>query len=390
MLTDRNQYLTGWRHTWFQLRSLFRAWSFARQTYPAIGAAFRAMWGFLKNNWRNNRYRRLHKAVVVGDRTFSMIGLPGRPSAAMRTVLKNELNRIVPIPGFTQGLLLLIIAITKKCSLQCAHCLEWEALNQKEILSVDDLLVIIRKFQERGLGTVEISGGEPLNRFHDLLEVLQKSDTGRTDFWVISSGYQLSAARAQQLKAAGLTGMTISLDHWDAAEHDRFRGLPGAFDWAVQAARNARDAGLVVGLNLVATRDFCTPEHLWHYMHLAKSLQVHFVRILEPRAVGHFALSGAPVELEERHWSVLSDFHRDIQTRRAYRDYPIVEYHGSYQRVAGCGGAGNRYLYIDTDGDFHACPFCRHKCGNAVTGSIEDGLLALKQASGCHAFHSVA
>jgi MoaA/NifB/PqqE/SkfB family radical SAM enzyme len=124
-------------------------------------------------------------------------------------------------------------------------------------------------------------------------------------------------------------------------------------------------------------------------MELAKSLGVHFVRPIDPRRTGQFAMSEQEVELEKQHWSVLEDFHRKIQHNPAYRDYPVVEYHGAFNRAIGCGGAGDRHLYIDTDGDFHACPFCRHKCGSALDGNFEAGLAQLRAGAGCHKFHAV-
>ena len=388
-MEQNNQYLTGWRFKMYQAAILWRAWQIARQEYPDWTRALRAVRGMIEKSRINNQYRHLHKSVRVNGRTFSMMSVSGYPSAGLDTMLRNELHRSVSIPGFTRGMLLVFMAITKKCSLQCAHCFEWDTLNQKETLSTADILTIIRKFQSRGLANIELSGGEPVNRFQDLLEILQKSDTRQTDFWVVSSGYRLDADRAHQLKAAGLTGLSISLDHWDAREHDRFRGRPGAFDWAVQAVGHARSAKLVTALNLVPARSFCTRENLWRYLQLARSLQVHFVRILEPRAVGHYAGQSDAVELTKGHWSVIEDFHREIQTSPIYRDFPIVEYHGAFQRQVGCGGSGERYLYIDADGDFHSCPLCRNKCGSALTGSIEAGLAAMKQSGGCHAYHPV-
>lgn len=388
-MDHNNRYYTGWRFRWYQARALLRACQLAWTAYPDPRDAVKAVAGVVEKSRLNNRYRHLHKAAVVGGRVFSMMSMSGFPSPGLDTMLRNELHRSIPIPGFTRGLLLLLMGITKKCSMQCAHCFEGEALNHKEVLSVPDILSIIQKFQARGLANVEFGGGEPINRFSDLLEILGNCDTRQTDFWISSSGYRLDAARAQQLKNAGLTGITISLDHWNAEEHDRFRNLSGAFNWACQAAVHAREAGLVTALTLVPTRSFCTPEHLWRYLQLAMSLKVHFVRILEPRAVGNYASGSKSVELQEQHLAVLEDFHRKVQTGAAFRDYPIVEYHGAFQRHVGCGGGGERYLYIDTDGDFHACPLCRNKCGSAISQTVEEGLQAIKAASGCHAYQTV-
>ena len=82
-------------------------------------------------------------------------------------------------------------------------------------------------------------------------------------------------------------------------------------------------------------------------------------------------------------------FVHKMQHDPAYADYPVVDYYAAYQRQAGCSGAGKRFLYVDTDGDLHACPFCRKKCGSALTDSIESGLLHLTKASGCHAYRTI-
>ena len=317
-----------------------------------------------------------------------MMGLPGRPSPAMDRVIKNELHQVQAIPNYSGGPLVLLFAITKKCPLRCAHCFEWEVLNQPETLSKKDILSVLQKFQKQGIAQVELSGGEPLNRLKDILEILQQCDTTQTDFWLLTSGYQLTAEKAKQLKQAGLHGVSVSLDHWRAEDHDRFRGLEGAYEWALKAVQNARKAGLLVSLTLVPTHTFCTGENLWSYADLARKLQVHFIRILEPRAVGHYA--GMPVELTEAELAVCENFVREIQLEPANNDFPLVEYHATFQRKVGCGGAGRRYLYIDTDGDFHVCPFCRRKCGSALTNSVEEMRQTMQLNGSCQAFSSLS
>lgn len=383
-IPDTRRFVTGWSFRLDKIRTLRHAWAIARRSYPDWRDAFAAFRGLVRAAATNAQIRHIVKGIRAEGRVYTLMGVPGRPSPAMDVVIKNELHRCLPIPGYSGGLVLLLFAITKKCPLRCEHCFEWDALNDRETLSLEAIMTVIRKFQARGVAQIELSGGEPLHRFDEVLEILCRSDTMSTDFWLLTSGYRLSAGKARQLKAAGLRGVSISLDHWSAPEHDRFRGVQGSWDWAVQATRNARNADLLVSLSLVPVHAFCTPDHLWRYADLAKALRVHFIRILEPRAAGHYA--GLPVELTGTELDALEHFVREIQHGKAFRDYPLVEYHVSYQRIAGCGGAGKRYLYVDTDGDMHACPFCRQKCGNAVTGDIEAGLRALDEAGGCPVF----
>lgn len=44
------------------------------------------------------------------------------------------------------------------------------------------------------------------------------------------------------------------------------------------------------------------------------------------------------------------------------RSAKAIIYHGNYQRSHGCLGAASRYIYIDSTGRVHACPFCQDSC----------------------------
>jgi MoaA/NifB/PqqE/SkfB family radical SAM enzyme len=119
------------------------------------------------------------------------------------------------------------------------------------------------------------------------------------------------------------------------------------------------------------------------YAELARKMGVSFIQLLEPRATGHY--SGREVGLNEVQLKMLDHFYHQMNFTRKYREYPIICYHGHYQRKVGCFGAGNRSVYVDTDGDFHACPFCRSKMGSVLTDDFEQKLAGLMEA-GCHKF----
>ena len=96
-------------------------------------------------------------------------------------------------------------------------------------------------------------------------------------------------------------------------------------------------------------------------MQFAKNLGVHFVQLLEPKNIGHYA--DKEVLLEEKHIQLLESFFKIINNDAAYADYPFVMYHGYHQRRVGCY-AGSRSIYIDSAGDVNACPFCHTKSYN--------------------------
>jgi MoaA/NifB/PqqE/SkfB family radical SAM enzyme len=119
------------------------------------------------------------------------------------------------------------------------------------------------------------------------------------------------------------------------------------------------------------------------YANLAKNMGVSFIQILEPRAVGHY--NGKDVLLDAGHEKILEAFYLKMNYQKRYRKFPIVCYHGYYQRKTGCFGSGNRSLYVDTDGNLHACPFCRTKMGSALSDDLDRDIELLKEA-GCHEF----
>jgi len=349
------------RIAWLSLRLHRRPWRAARALGRLVAERAR------------HRRRVTAKYARAGGRYFWDLYAPGWPSLAFDRFVERELARAVSSPG-SPGLQTLIFAITKRCPLRCEHCCEWDALNRREALSREDLRRIVSRFQERGVAQILLSGGEPLQRIEDILDLVAAAG-GESDFWILSSGQGLSAERAFRLGDAGLTGVVLSLDHWDPREHDRFRGSPGAHAQVERAARHARAAGLLVGLSLCPTRAFVSEENLRRYAETARELGAGFIQILEPKAVGHY--TGQDVELPSAQLQLLEGFYLRLNFDRACRDMPAVQYVALAQRRTGCQGAGDRYVYVDTDGALLACPFCRTPRGSALEGRLDDSLQAL-------------
>lgn len=325
--------------------------------------------------WRTRKYAR------VDRRYFWNLYAPGYPSKAFDRFVERELDRVSPHRGLAPALQTVVLAITKRCGYACEHCCEWDALNGRETLTLHDLRDAIARFQARGVGQIFLSGGEPLQRFDDLL-ALVRSASAESDLWILTSGHRLTLERAAELHEAGLTGVALSLDHPDAAGHDRFRGVDDAFEWVERAARHARDAGLVVALSLCPTRDLVSEASLEAYARTARRLGASFIQILEPKPVGRWA--GCDVALTPAQQRLLETFEERLNTRSAHLDDPAVSYLERTHRRSACSGAGDRQVYVDTDGSLHACPFCRAPGGPRV-GPDLDGALAALQREGCPA-----
>lgn len=323
---------------------------------------YNALWseGFKKIQYCNGKY-------------FRHLFAPGWPSAAHTKMIRDELlHQVFPIE-YPNSQTFIFLAITRKCPLRCEHCFEWENLHHKETFSLDELKQIVDFYQQQEILQIHLSGGEPMVRLHDLLELV-KYAKDKSDCFVLTSGVNLTAENAALLKQNGCKGVAVSIDHYIPEMHNSFRNNPKIFQQAVNGVKAALDAGLLTTMTVCVTREFIDGGHLYPYLDFAKQLGVHYVQLLEPRAVGHY--KGKNVLLDEIHLKKLEECFIKLNKAPAYRDYPTVLYHGYHQRRIGCY-TGSHSIYVDSIGDVHACPFCHTKSYNimdmlkAKTKSIE-------------------
>lgn len=380
------QLITGWRTRLIRKRVQFfivgEAFKMFRNPFLAISEMKRLR--DLRNSAHGSTI--ISKYVKSGNQFYWNTDYCGYPSANIKSLIHSEFLRNRPngINGFGNqpNLQTLIWGITNRCPLSCLHCYEWDNIAQRDSLDLASLIKILNIFKANGIRHIQFSGGEPLARFNDLVELIREASPVM-DCWVLTSGFGLTDEKAQAMRKAGLTGVNISLDHWDAVLHNKFRNNDKSYEMAMDAVKNCLDAGLIVSLSLCATREFVTEENLMKYATLAKNIGVHFIRILEPRAVGKF--SRQMVHLEKQQVELLSDYTIRLNADPQYHDYPIVAFFGYHQRKLGCFGAGNRYIYADPNGDVHACPFCRGKMGNLLNESFSQ-IMDKTKGIGCHEF----
>jgi len=355
-------------------------------TYRSPARAWRALKGIARTRDIVRGGGGIAKYAKAGGRYFWELNSPGWPSSAFNAFIKAELQRADSLSPTPQALQTMVLAITRQCHLRCEHCFEWDALNGREILTLDNLTEIVGRFQRRGITQIQLSGGEPMRRTEAIMAVLNTAQPG-TDFWLLTSGYGVTEEKAGEMKRAGLTGVNVSLDHWQPEAHNSFRGVDQAYEWAEAAATNARNAELALCLTICATREFVSRENLRRYAELAGHWGAGFIQVLEPRAVGHYR--GMDVDLGTKELDLLQEFYLSHNYDPTYHHLPAVIYHGFHQRRLGCWGAGDRYLYVDTAGEVHACPFCQGSKGNCLTDSLDDVVGAMR-SDGCAKFSAAA
>ena len=322
---------------------------------------------------------RVKKMVRVESLYYMGLYSPGWNDATYRKFIASELMHYKRHKRATYRFNQVFLAVTKKCPLQCEHCYAWDTLNLKDTMDIRKFRNILADLMRVGTMQLYFTGGEPMVKFDLLLQMLSCLPPEMKS-WVSTSGFKLSPEKAQRLKNVGLTGVFISLDHFLPEKHNAFRNYPQAFDCAMQGARNALDAGLVVTFSMCLSDEMCQKDNLTRYMDLAKKTGVHFVQFFEPKAVGHYR--DMPVELSTDSIRIAEETFLKMNFGKHHLGYPIISYHGYYKRRIGCFGGGSRGIHIDADGNLNACPFCQKNYGNLFDGNF-DIKIATMAKKGC-------
>lgn len=380
--------ISGWRSKWLFVKiwtsvsvHIFKEYKSPVKFYKILKVAV----GLKKKYSKEKKYH--NKVAYVDGRVFFNCNNVGWPSKHFFRIVDLESRKtLYNNVSNLENLRMVQLAFTKKCPLNCEHCYEGEELNKKETLTLDDHKKIVKKLQDSGIPMIHFGGGDPMAKVNDIIEVLNSAQKN-SDFWVFTSGFNLNSKNANRLKAAGLTGISIGLDHHDPEIHNKFRRNKKAFDWAMEGAKSAVDAGLVLTFTVCLTRDFSTKEHLFKYMELAKKMGASFVQLLEPRAVGNY--EGQEVFLLPEQTKIVDEFFLSINNDLEYKDMPIVMYPGYHQKRTGCSAAGNRYMYIDTDGYMSSCPFCRNTKTHILDENHEKSIDQMK-SEGCDLMNEIA
>lgn len=116
------------------------------------------------------------------------------------------------------------MSVTDRCDFRCVYCMDEKMtfVPREQLLTLEEMARLGRAFVQLGVHKIRLTGGEPLTRRNvmQLFNNLGQQD-GLRDFTLTTNGSQLPKY-AEQLKAAGVTRINISLDTLDA---ERFRNL---------------------------------------------------------------------------------------------------------------------------------------------------------------------
>lgn len=279
------------------------------------------------------------------------------------------------------SLRLVAFETTRRCNLKCVHCralaqdcADPDELTTERVKSLFDEIALL------GKPIIILTGGEPLLR-EDIFELAAYGTSLGFRMVMAPNGTLLDETNAAKLKACGIQRISISLDSADAAKHDRFRGVPGAFTRTLQGINAAKAVGLPFQINSTITKHNLDEIEELYRLALDLGAAAFHVFLLVPVGRGKDLAKDAITAVEyERTLNWLYDMQRQspieikptcapqyyrILRQRAQADGLTVDFatFGPAAMTRGCLG-GTGFCFVSATGVVQPCGFLNLTCGD--------------------------
>ncbi len=162
------------------------------------------------------------------------------------------------IDPFGRHISYLRVSVTDRCDFRCVYCMaeDMTFLPKSEVLTLEELDRLCSAFVRLGVRKLRLTGGEPLVRRNilSLFRALGRHlESGALDELTLTTNGSQLARYAEELKAAGVRRVNVSLDTLDAAKFTAITRW-GKLDQVLDGLAAAQRAGLQVKINTVALR----------------------------------------------------------------------------------------------------------------------------------------
>jgi pyrroloquinoline quinone biosynthesis protein E len=249
----------------------------------------------------------------------------------------------------------LLAELTYSCPLSCPYCSNpLNLADYRDELATAEWQRVLVEAQELGVLQCHLSGGEPLLR-RDLVELVNSANELGMYTNLITSALGLSRRRAEQLRAAGLDHVQISIQADEPAVSDRIAGI-SSFERKIEAARVVKELGWPLTVNVVLHRQ--NIDRVADILRLAEELEADRIELANTQYYGwglrnRDALLPSKAQLERAEAVV-----RAARVRLAGRIdviYVLPDYYSQYPKPC-MGGWAKRQLTVAPNGDALPCP----------------------------------
>lgn len=302
----------------------------------------------------------MSKVIFLADHTSQGgLSLPQPPASLPALGEQPVLDR------FARPLRDLRISVTDRCNFRCTYCMPREVFDgnyvfmpHSALLSFEEITRVARLGAQLGVEKIRLTGGEPLLRknIEELIAMLAEVRTpeGRPLELTLTTNGTLLRRKAQVLKQAGLTRVTVSLDALDADMFARLSDSKFTPEDVLRGIDAAAEAGLApVKVNMVVRRGLNDSQIVPMAEHFRRS--GHVLRFIEYMDVGN-----------TNGWNLKEVVPSDEVVRRISERYPLQALDTEMM-----GRVAERWSYADGAGEIGVISSVTHAfCGGCTRARL--------------------
>jgi GTP 3',8-cyclase len=231
------------------------------------------------------------------------------------------------------------ISVIDRCNFRCQYCMpadlfgpNFAFLPKSELLSYEEIERVAHIFVGLGVEKIRLTGGEPLLR-KNLPILVEKisSIEGLQDIGLTTNGVLLPKY-ANELKAAGLQRVNVSLDSLNDELFGQINGRNVGAKPVLDGIHAARDAGLGVKVNMVVKKGLNDSEIVPMAQYCKDhGLQLRFIEYMDVGSTNGWKMDDVVTKKEmynllKEHFSLESvdpDYFGEVAKRYKYRDNQV-------------------------------------------------------------------
>ena len=253
---------------------------------------------------------------------------------------------------------------TSACNLHCTGCWAAEYGNQLN-LSLADIHSIISQGEQMGTYMYIYTGGEPLVRKKDLIELCQLHPD--SEFLAFTNGTLIDEAFCQEMLRVKNFVPAISLEGFETANDGR-RGA-GVYQKVKNAMALLKKHKLPFGISTCYTSQNVDDVSSEEYFDLMIESGALFVWFFHYMPVGNDAALELLPTPEQR-----EKMYRRIRAYRETKPIFSMDFQNDAEYVGGCIAGGRNYLHINAKGDVEPCVFIHYSDSNIHEVSLLEAL----------------
>ncbi|MCU1634606.1 MAG: pyrroloquinoline quinone biosynthesis protein PqqE [Micrococcaceae bacterium] len=249
----------------------------------------------------------------------------------------------------------LLAELTYSCPLQCGYCSNPLQLDDyRDELSTEEWKRVFSEAADLGVLQLHLSGGEPLQR-HDIVELVQHANQLGLYTNLITSGLGLSTRRAEQLRAAGLDHVQLSIQADDQALSDQI-AVTSSFERKRVAAGLIKKLGWPLTLNVVLHRQ--NIDRIGGILDMAEAMEADRVELANTQYAGWAGPNQAellPTRDQLEGAEAVVQAARERIGDRIDIIYVIPDYYSKYPKPCMDGWASRQFTVVP-NGEALPCP----------------------------------